>query len=181
MLVLRVTQTGRHELCRSFAADRSRRSIGNIRRIRMSDDKPHPCHCSRSCGRQGRFLDCRALFDRRGQRTADTVTSSSHNGEGFTETPVRFGTNNRLVGILCTPRVAVAGKVAALLLSSGYDPMSGWARSSVRLARSLAAQGISSLRFDGANVADSPPMMGTSQQVLYDISQIIDVETLLRC
>lgn len=119
----------------------------------------------------------------RGQRTADTVTSSPHNGEGFTETPVRFGTNNRLVGILCTPRVAVAGKVAALLLSSGYDPMSGWARSSVRLARSLAAQGISSLRFDGANVADSPPMMGTSQQVLYDISQIIDVEdavTLLK-
>ncbi len=47
----------------------------------------------------------------------------------------------------------------------------------------LAAQGISSLRFDGANVADSPPMMGTSQQVLYDISQIIDVEdavTLLK-
>lgn len=120
---------------------------------------------------------------RNGQKTEATVPSTAYYGEQFMETPVRFGENNRLVGILCTPRSAAAGKVAALLLSSGYDPMSGWARSSVRLARSLAEQGISSLRFDGANVADSPPMMGTSQQVLYDISQITDVEdavTLLK-
>jgi alpha-beta hydrolase superfamily lysophospholipase len=104
----------------------------------------------------------------------------SHGLGSFTEEPVRFGENGRLFGILCKPSLGVNPRsVSVLLLSSGHDRMSGWARSSVRLARALAAQDISSLRFDCAGVADSPSSPGFAGQVLYDAIQVKDVQAAL--
>ena len=91
------------------------------------------------------------------------------------ETSVRFGPKDRLYGVLCEPTEKSAG-VTAVILTTAYDHTAGWARSSVELARELAGVGVSSLRFDSAGVGDSPPVKGRRKQVLYDESQIADVE-----
>ncbi|MFB9949594.1 alpha/beta hydrolase [Rhizobium puerariae] len=102
--------------------------------------------------------------------------ASSHQGADYVETAVRFGRDGRLFGIVCKPLTQAAeGKPTVLLMSSGYDRLAGWGRSTVEFARSLAGQGIGSLRFDCANVADSPPVDGHTGQVLYDDVQVADV------
>ncbi|GES43374.1 hypothetical protein RsS62_26260 [Rhizobium dioscoreae] len=95
-------------------------------------------------------------------------------GEGFRETPLRFGADNRLFGILCEPQGARTG-ATALLLTTAYDRHAGWGRMSVTMARALAQDGIASLRFDTANVGDSPPLSGAPEQVLYSRDQHLDV------
>ena len=75
-------------------------------------------------------------------------------GDGFFEEPLRFGPNSRLSGIVCLPAGARRG-ASVILLGTAYDRQAGWARSTVELARTLALQGIASLRFDAANVGDS--------------------------
>ena len=101
---------------------------------------------------------------------------SSHGGAGYIETPLRLGRGERMFGILCAPVEPAEGDApAVLLLSSGYDRLAGWGRSTVGLARSLARQGVTSLRFDCANAADSPPAAGFAGQVLYDPVQVEDV------
>ncbi|MDL2404155.1 alpha/beta hydrolase [Rhizobium calliandrae] len=95
-------------------------------------------------------------------------------GDGFRETPLRFGAGGRLFGILCEPSGARAG-ATALLLTTAYDRHAGWGRMSVTMARSLARDGIPSLRFDTANVADSPPLPDAQEQVLYSPDQNQDV------
>ncbi len=95
-------------------------------------------------------------------------------GEGFRETPLRFGAGNRLFGILCEPQSARKG-ATALLLTTAYDRHAGWGRMSVSMARALARDGIASLRFDTANVGDSPPLSGAPEQVLYSCEQHRDV------
>ncbi|MDQ0138033.1 alpha/beta superfamily hydrolase [Neorhizobium galegae] len=95
-------------------------------------------------------------------------------GDGFTETPVRFGVNSRLSGVLCEPSHGRAG-ATVLFLTSAYDRHAGWGRATVALARALARSGIPSLRFDTANVGDSPPVPGRPDQVLYHSDQNADV------
>lgn len=105
------------------------------------------------------------------QRTTG-LNSESH----FSERPLRFGNEQRLFGILCAPSPDIPKRNATvLLISAGYEPMWGWARTSVRLARSLAKEGISSLRFDCANIADSPSAPQSEAQVLYSEKQVLDV------
>lgn len=97
-------------------------------------------------------------------------------GRHFEEKPVRFGEGKRLLGILCKSSSTIPRRnVTVLMISAGYEPMWGWARMSVRLARTLAEHGISSLRFDCANVADSPPVPDSARQVLYSQNQVADV------
>lgn len=95
-------------------------------------------------------------------------------GDGFAETPVRFGVNSRLSGVLCEPSLGRAG-ATVLFLTSAYDRHAGWGRATVALARALARSGIPSLRFDTANVGDSPPVPGRPDQVLYHSDQNADV------
>lgn len=95
-------------------------------------------------------------------------------GDGFAETPVRFGLNSRLSGVLCEPSRGRAG-ATVLFLTSAYDRHAGWGRATVALARALARSGIPSLRFDTANVGDSPPVPGRPDQVLYHSDQNSDV------
>ncbi len=98
--------------------------------------------------------------------------------ENFRETPLRFGEHNRLYGVLCEPLGERRG-ATVVLLGTAYDRNAGWGRSGVSMARDLAARGIASLRFDCANVADSPPVPGVADQVLYDRAQTDDVVAAL--
>ncbi|WP_226951397.1 alpha/beta hydrolase family protein [Rhizobium terrae] len=95
-------------------------------------------------------------------------------GDGFAETPVRFGVNSRLSGVLCEPLHQRSG-ATVLFLTSAYDRHAGWGRTTVAMARTLARSGIASLRFDTANAGDSPPVPGRPDQVLYHSTQNADV------
>jgi pimeloyl-ACP methyl ester carboxylesterase len=74
--------------------------------------------------------------------------------DGCVETVLRFGGNATLVGILCEPDGAKT-HFAVVIGNTGGDPHHGFARFSVELARSLAAEGIASLRFDFPGLGDS--------------------------
>lgn len=106
--------------------------------------------------------------------SSDTVLE----GDGFRETPVRFGRETPLYGMLCEPTGARRG-ATVLLLGTAYDRHAGWARATARMARALASRGIASLRFDAANVGDSPPAPSAPEQVLYDPAQERDVSAAL--
>ncbi|MBW6424421.1 alpha/beta hydrolase [Rhizobium sp. XQZ8] len=95
-------------------------------------------------------------------------------GNGFSETPVRFGSRNRLSGMLCEPSHGRKG-ATVLFLTSAYDRHAGWGRATVKMARALARSGIASLRFDTASAGDSPPVPGRPEQVLYHSTQNADV------
>lgn len=105
---------------------------------------------------------------------ADQPQNAVLTGPGFTETPVQFGERGRLFGVVCEPLGQPRG-ANVVFLNSAYDRHSGWGRLTARMARDLAKEGITSLRFDGANIADSPPLPGVPQQVLYEEAQNIDV------
>ncbi|MHA7774540.1 alpha/beta fold hydrolase [Roseibium sp. M-1] len=95
--------------------------------------------------------------------------------ETYRETPIRFGPMNRLTGTLCEPAGQATG-VSAVILSTSYDYQIGWGRTSVQLARRLAGEGVATLRYDGADIGDSPPVPGRRPQVLYTEPQADDAE-----
>lgn len=99
-------------------------------------------------------------------------------GDGFIETPLRFGERDRLFGILCSPKGQRRG-ATVIQLGTAYDRAAGWGRSAVETARYLAANGVASLRFDAANVGDSPPVPAAPEQVLFSQSQLADVRAAL--
>lgn len=98
----------------------------------------------------------------------------SLSGDGYREAPLTFGQDQRLYGVLCEPMGERLG-ATVLLLSTAYDRHAGWGRTTVTMARALAREGIASLRFDPANVGDSPPVAGLAEQVLYTETQVADV------
>lgn len=105
---------------------------------------------------------------------------TTHGTHEYAETPVRFGRSDRLFGIVCDPAIPAAAPASqVLLLSAGYERQSGWGGYTARLARDLARFGISSLRFDCSNVADSPPVEGHAGQVLYSDIQVVDLREAL--
>lgn len=95
-------------------------------------------------------------------------------GPGFREEPVRFGQDKRLYGMITHPDEAQQG-ATVMILSTGYDRMSGWGRITTRICRDLAKAGIPSFRFDFSNVADSPPRPDAPDQIIYGDSQLQDV------
>ena len=100
------------------------------------------------------------------------------NGPDFSETHVRFGDKNRLAGVLCEPKGMRRGAIV-LLMSTAYERHASWGRINLHLARELARSGITSFRFDTANVADSPPRPGFPEEVLYTDSQQDDIREAL--
>ncbi|RUV33680.1 alpha/beta hydrolase, partial [Mesorhizobium sp. M1A.T.Ca.IN.004.03.1.1] len=54
-------------------------------------------------------------------------------GDGFAETPVRFGSHNHLVGVVSRPLGEIKGN-AVLFLSTAYDRHAGWGRTTVDMA-----------------------------------------------
>lgn len=71
------------------------------------------------------------------------------------ESPIRFGPNGTLFGILSTPVHRGDNAPAVLITNTGANPRYGNSRVAVTMARWLAANGIASLRMDGAGIGDS--------------------------
>jgi pimeloyl-ACP methyl ester carboxylesterase len=101
------------------------------------------------------------------------------------ETPVLFGGDSSLIGIVTTPseegRIA---PVACLMLNMGAIHRAGPHRANVKLARRMAVEhGISSIRFDLAGLGDSGAPASANHymtQVVYDIQAAMNlVETML--
>jgi hypothetical protein len=99
-------------------------------------------------------------------------------GDGFEDVPVRFGQHHHLVGVISKPIGAPTGD-SVLFLTTAYDRHAGWGRTTVDMARALARQGITSLRFDSANVGDSVPRPDAPAQILYSDTQLSDVTAAL--
>lgn len=119
-----------------------------------------------------------AKAGRRARAATDHVASAPLTGDGVVEEPLRFGENNRLFGTLCGPQGQRHG-ATVLLLGTAYDRQAGWARGTTETARYLAQHGIVSLRFDAANVADSPPAPDAPEQVQYSETQLADVQAAM--
>ncbi|HEY1935350.1 MAG TPA: alpha/beta hydrolase family protein [Acetobacteraceae bacterium] len=71
------------------------------------------------------------------------------------ETPIRFGTDTSLFGILTTPDRSSGDAPAVLLVNTSANPRWGNARVSVDIARALASEGVPSLRMDAAGMGDA--------------------------
>jgi pimeloyl-ACP methyl ester carboxylesterase len=74
------------------------------------------------------------------------------------EKAIQFGASGNLTGVMCEPGGAVAGqRPGVVLLNSGILHRVGACRLHVRIARALAAEGFTSLRFDFSGIGDSEP------------------------
>ena len=91
--------------------------------------------------------------------------SSDLTGSNFTETSFVFGPDDRLFGVLCRPGRPAANNPAMIIMNAGRNPHVGWARSSVSLARRLAADGIATLRFDLGGIGDAVDRPGAADHV----------------
>ncbi len=78
----------------------------------------------------------------------------------MTEKVVRFGPGDGLVGVLCESAAGLGSTPVVLLFNAGLLPRVGPFCWFVTLARRLADQGISSLRFDLSGLGDSPARPG---------------------
>ena len=103
-----------------------------------------------------------ATVPSRARKSKPAAFAYALDGEGWRERPVRFGPG--LVGVICEPKGA-ARRDAVVFVSTGGDPRAGLGRFPVTAARSLAADGIASLRFDFAGVGDSPAVEGDRSHV----------------
>lgn len=112
---------------------------------------------------------------KRSDRHLALATPAALQGDGFQETPVRFGKGNRLYGVLSEPIGPRTG-ATVLVLPTGYERASGWGRITAKLCRDLAKSGIASLRFDMANIADSPAVPDRPEQIIYGEGQLADID-----
>jgi alpha-beta hydrolase superfamily lysophospholipase len=76
------------------------------------------------------------------------------------ERPLQFGPANALFGILSTPAHPKPNVPSVLIANTGANPRYSNSRGAVAIARWLAANGIASLRIDGAGIADAAPGTG---------------------
>lgn len=90
------------------------------------------------------------------------------------ETPIRFGEQGRLLGILTVPATVKPGQPAVLIPNTGLEHRVGPNRLHVQIARALAAAGYVSLRFDVAGLGDSDPAPGQSPSAVDDLRQAAD-------
>jgi pimeloyl-ACP methyl ester carboxylesterase len=73
----------------------------------------------------------------------------------MTETVVQFGPNQGLLGILTAPDDHGVGDLACLLINAGVIHRIGPHRLNVKIARTLAKKGVTSLRLDLSGLGDS--------------------------
>lgn len=92
------------------------------------------------------------------------------------ETPVCFGRDDALFGILSLPERRSPSAPALLLLNSSANPRWGNARLAVDLARTLAEDGIATLRMDASGMGDASLSTGEHGQP-YSASVTADVMT----
>lgn len=92
---------------------------------------------------------------------------------GCIETPLRFGAEAHLFGMLCRPDGDVACDRAVVIGNTGGDPHHGFARFSIEFARRLAFHGIASLRIDFAGLGDST---NPSDDEADDVTHVFEVD-----
>ena len=95
-------------------------------------------------------------------------------GEGFGEESVILAGEGPIAGVWCRP-AQQARDEAVLFVNAGGNPRVGWARMNVEFARTLARDGITSLRIDVAGLGDSAPVPGRRTQVMYEDAPRRDV------
>ncbi|MDO1585248.1 alpha/beta hydrolase [Rhizobium oryzicola] len=98
-------------------------------------------------------------------------------GDGFLETSMRFGLEEKLVGVLCRP-LSGSARAVALLINSGDSYHIGWARMHVEFARTLAREGIASFRIDTRGIGDSGTVDGPpffTEEQLQDVVAAVSV------
>ncbi|MBO9126085.1 MULTISPECIES: oligosaccharide flippase family protein [unclassified Rhizobium] len=124
------------------------------------------------------WVDEQTSVDPAAAPSASAVDTQSLAGDGFEEVPVRFGAFNHLVGVVTRPVGRPRGN-SVVFLSTAYDRQSGWGRAVTDMARGLAREGVASIRFDSANVGDSPPRPDAPDQILYSATQNADAQAAL--
>ena len=92
----------------------------------------------------------------------------------YVEESVILGGEGPIAAVWCRP-VRDAHPAAVLFVNAGGNPRAGWARMNVDFARTLASDGITSLRIDVAGLGDSPPVTGRKEQVMYEADPRRDV------
>jgi hypothetical protein len=94
------------------------------------------------------------------------------------EIPALFGPTSSLVGVVCQPDGNEPnGGIGCLTFNAGVVPRIGPHRFNVKLSRRLAADGITSMRFDLGGLGDSRPPGGQKdflQQAISDIRAAMD-------
>lgn len=97
------------------------------------------------------------------------------------EERLRFGPDQRLAGVFCRPAAPTQRRTCVILTNAGTNPHSGWARMSVDHARALAAEGITSLRFDLSGLGDAAVAWQSPRSSVYspahsdDLTAAIDL------
>jgi len=121
-----------------------------------------------------------------GEMVAPSATpAATLDGPHFLEEAMTFGEGHLMFGVICRPVSPASGHPALLIVNAGRNSHVGWARSSVLLARELAAEGIASMRMDLAGIGDGRDRPGTNDTVdavLYNPAndaQIADAVDLL--
>jgi len=92
------------------------------------------------------------------------------------EIPLTLGPEQNLVGVL-TPPLGPRRRLAVLLLNAGVVHRIGPHRNNVKLARHLAQQGYTAVRFDNSGVGDSRLPLDAApfrQQAVHDIQLVMD-------
>ena len=101
----------------------------------------------------------------------------------MTQSPVRFGPGDSLVGMVTMPMHQVPATVACLMFNMGANHRVGPRRINVKLAHVLAERGVSSLRFDLGGVGDSDAFdmaHDLQTRAMHDIQASMDlVESML--
>jgi pimeloyl-ACP methyl ester carboxylesterase len=94
----------------------------------------------------------------------------------YREKPVLFGPDGSLIGMLATPADGQAEPVGCLLMNMGANHRIGPRRINVKLARQMAARGISSIRVDLAGMGDSRPASGAKH---YRAQSVLDLQAAM--
>lgn len=99
---------------------------------------------------------------------------------GCIESPLHFGPDQRLFGVLCEPENGAAQEVV-LIPNTGREPHHGPARQAVTFARRLAAEGVASLRLDFAGLGDSasPPGKEGMRSHVFHVDRTADVRAAI--
>jgi alpha-beta hydrolase superfamily lysophospholipase len=113
------------------------------------------------------------------EQVEEERTAAAH-FEGVRESPVHFGPELNLFGILCEPEThSEHSRTAIVMLNVGTNHRVGPNRLYVRMARTWARAGYTTLRFDLAGIGDSRVAAGYATTRLYSRASTLDVQAAI--
>jgi pimeloyl-ACP methyl ester carboxylesterase len=101
-----------------------------------------------------------AAADAATDAVADPAADTTVGTGAGQELPLTFGTPAGLFGILSLPKWQAPDRPAILLVNTSANPRWGNGRIAVQIARSLAGDGIATLRMDASGIGDAAPETG---------------------